>query len=148
MITISGRPLDRLESVLRSWEGTPRMAGQRVKGGGADCAGFVVGVMEEMVGSKMEHPPLLDAFQVRSTAEKAFREYFDAFPTEILKGEEVEPGDIILVGRQNIGKEHILFVGNGALWHCGHKGVSKTGTALQGNMRVKKILRYKDKGDW
>lgn len=148
MIVISGTLRDRLDAVLCSWEGTPRMAGQRAKNIGTDCAGFIAGIMEEMVGGRLDSPPLLDAFQVRCTAEKAFRKYLGAFPADVLDGDVVEPGDVLLVGRRGMGMEHVLFAGNTYLWHCNHVGVAKTGGTLQGGMSVKKILRYRDKGDW
>ena len=147
MLRIGGRPRDRLNDILISWEGTPRMAGQRTRGIGTDCAGFIAGVMEELVGG-MPSVPLDEAFQVRTTAEVAFRAYLAAYPAEVLEGSLAEPGDVVIVGRPSRGLEHAMFVGNKYLWHCGNRGVSKTGLVLQGGMVAKKILRYKDKADW
>ena len=95
---ISGQNRDRLESILKEWEGTPRMMGQKAKGAGADCVGFIVGVMQELVGAKMANPPLADAFQVRSTTEQAFRDYLKAYPADIVEGDTIEPGDVVLAG--------------------------------------------------
>jgi cell wall-associated NlpC family hydrolase len=145
---ITGQPRPRLDAILASWEGTPRMAGQRTKGVGTDCAGFVAGVLEELVGYKMGTVPLESAFQTRKTSVASFKLFLDAFPAEVLEDVDIEPGDVLIVGRRTQGLEHALFVGNKYLWHCGHRGVSKTGTTLQGRMIVKKILRYKDKESW
>lgn len=148
MLTIQGVSRDRLDGVLMSWEGTPRMAGQRAKGVGTDCAGFVAGVLEELTNDKMDSIPLETSFQVRTTAESAYKSFLKSFPADVVEGDVLEPGDVILVGRSTRGLEHALFAGNKYLWHCGHSSVQKTGTILQGGMVVKKILRYKDKGGW
>lgn len=149
VMIISGQPKDRLDDTLSSWEGTPRMAGQRSKGVGTDCAGFIAGVMEELVEYSMDDVPLDSAFQTGCTAQVAFKAYLKAFPADVLDfNGEAEPGDVVLVGRSSRGLEHAMFVGNKYLWHCGNQGVSKTGLTLQGRMVVKKILRYKDKANW
>ena len=45
---------DRLQDVLRGWEGTPYRAGAQAKGrdGGVDCVRFVCGVLDELYGER------------------------------------------------------------------------------------------------
>ena len=147
MIFIQGKRRERLGQILNDWEGTPRMMGQKAKGAGADCVGFIVGVMQELVGNKMDNPPLADAFQVRSTTEQSFRAYLKAYPADVVEGEVVEPGDIIIVGTKIQPMKHAMIAGNRFLWHCGANVVERASFTLDG-MRVNKILRYKDKGGW
>jgi hypothetical protein len=124
------------------------MKGQKVKGVGTDCVGFIVGVMEEMVGDTLDHAPLADAFQVRNSFEKSLRMYLKAYPAYSVSVADVEAGDVLLIGRDRKGLEHVLMVGNDNLWHCGSRGVSRAGLNVQSPMVLKKVLRYRYKETW
>jgi hypothetical protein len=123
------------------------MSGQRAKGIGTDCVGFVVSVVTELSGQTFKKPPLSNAFKVRSSSMKAFRQYLKAFPADVIEGEDIEPGDVVLAGYADQPMKHAYIAGNKSLWHCGTSCVTRTGFDLSG-MFVSKILRCKNKGGW
>lgn len=119
-----------------------------VKRRGADCIGFVQGVLEELyrrkfdlgrkspVGLSHESDAFL-AFAVRALG---------VLPIE--KSETIGCGDLILERPEN-GHAHIYIVGykKGMLFHCLHGvGVCFTGTANLANNLT--LYRLKDKEQW
>ncbi len=150
----------RLETILSEWSRTPYMAGQRVKGVGADCREFVVGVLDELYRRKKPTPLTRlgpdSAHHGNEVADKAVREMIRAFPSTVIRGHTVEPGDILVSSgfaeyapdRQ----KHVLIAGSGpgSLWHCNDinrfSGVAKVPFSMAG--RIIRIYRPKDKGKW
>jgi cell wall-associated NlpC family hydrolase len=150
------RPLKRLEFVLRRWDRTPYMAGQRCRGIGVDCVQFVTAVLDELHGVSTKVPRLRpdsavhDGRQALPTI-KAIRAGFESV---VVRDSTIEPGDVIVVratpfpsGPRRYG--HVLIAGweVGTLFHAASPtGVSKT--SLQGLQDVLRVYRDVNKDQW
>lgn len=105
--------------MLKSWYNTPWMPSCSVKGRGADCIGFVSGVLDELYrkpfGALGSSPVGLShqSNKFMAFAEKALR----IWPLE--KSETVGPGDLVL-SRESHGHAHLYITGAvpHSLWHC------------------------------
>lgn len=119
---------DRINRVLESWAGTPYRPYTRIKGRGADCREFVVGVLDELY--RRAEPTKLDLVaQDLSTHQPnlAFRFYramLKHFPHErppVSPAGEIliESGDV-LIHRVGRGPGHVALVGVRPyeLWHA------------------------------
>lgn len=144
----------RLDSILREWDGTPWMAGQACKGRGADCRYFLMGVLDELYGITEPLPPRLPqdtSANNRALAVASVRQISTRYPCRVATGETIEPGDVLIVSRPATHEEtleHGMIVGVGdplPVWHCGSAGVCFT--ALTGSV-VKIIFRPLNKERW
>jgi cell wall-associated NlpC family hydrolase len=90
----------RIWDVMQSWCGTPYIPGQRSKQSGVDCVQLVAGVLDELYRKGRTNLPRFSPDQSQHGSEpavavvKALRE---AYPCHRVDGDEVEPGDIIVV---------------------------------------------------
>lgn len=141
----------RLDSVLRSWSGTPWMKGQCCKGRGVDCWFFVVGVLDELYRITPPLPPRLPldtAINNRPGAVAAIKSLTDRYPTSKAVG-DVEPGDVVIVRNPATRwgtLQHAMIVGlNSQFWHAGTGGVGFT--SLVG-WSVERIFRPLNKETW
>ena len=147
---------DRLESVLQSWRGTPYGLGQQCKGMAVDCVRFVCGVLDEMYQQPyqdIEHLPDDIAFHSREKAISGMKLIMRLFPTYTsIRGNEVEPGDILVCGSKSGGPGHAMIVGTqqSVLWHSNTHKVVQTGLAFpqSGMYYLHRILRTSDKNRW
>lgn len=147
---------DRLETVLRSWKGTPYGLGQQCKGMAVDCVRFVCAVLDEMYQQpyqKIEHLPDDIAFHSRDKAIDAFRMIMRLFPDYIsVRGKEVEAGDVLICGSKSGGPGHAMIAGTkqSILWHSNSHKVVQTGLAFPqaGMYYLHRILRTSDKNRW
>lgn len=146
----------RLNSVLRSWLGTPWCKGQCVRGIGIDCFYFVTAVLDELHGITAELPPRLPmdtAQNNRPLALATVRAFTNRYPCEVLRDVPIESGDM-LIGRRGQSHDetfqHAMIVGPEPvpqLWHCpgpGH-GVCYS---PQAPWIVVQILRPTEKTKW
>ncbi len=130
--TVATNWQNRLETVLRSWEGTPWAAGQCCPGRGVDCRYFVCGVLDELYQIRSPLPPrkpLDTAIHNRDGAVTALRQLIDRYPSETIPVDSAfEPGDVLIV-RPPLAHDqtlkHAIIIGpGGRAWHAGRGGVS------------------------
>lgn len=147
---------DRLEAVLQSWKGTPYCLGQQCKGMAVDCVRFVCGVLDEMYQQPYKTVGVLQddiAFHSREAASEGFRTIMQLYPDHTaLRGNEVEPGDILICGSKYGGPGHAMIAGTrqSTLWHTNSHKVVQTGLAFPqaGMYHLHRILRADDKDKW
>lgn len=148
--------LSTLDAVLRSWLGTPWVAGQSRRGVGADCWGFVAGVLDELHGySQPTVRPVLsfegewhepEASMVLSMGRAG------NWPHVLRpRKSEIEPGDVLIVRvGQKGGPGHVLIAGVNpqTLWHANPGvGVCSTSLRIMGT-RVLRAWRPTEKEAW
>ncbi len=123
---------EKLDAVLRSWQGTPFSSGQCCRGRAVDCRYFVVGVLDELHGTTAPLPrrmPPDTATHNRPGAVAALREMIDRWPSKNLdvKRDALEPGDVVIVRPPRSHRDtlkHAMIVGlNGTVWHASMAGV-------------------------
>ena len=146
----------RLEHILRSWEGTGYIPGQRSRGVAADCVGFVTGVLDELDGRERGrtgdippdaafHSPL-KAWGAIARLRRLYK------PCKAWRGNVLEPADIVVVGPTGGGPAHIMLVGPrpNTLWHCSSPfGVKQAGWALEEGREILHIVyRLADRRRW
>lgn len=147
---------NRLEDVLQSWRSTPYGLGQRCKGVAVDCVRFVCAVVDEMYQQPyqdIEHLPDDIAFHSREKAIDAFRMMIRLFPDHTsVRGNEVEPGDVVICGSKSGGPGHAMIVGTkqSILWHSNSHKVVQTGLAFPqaGMYYLHRVLRVTNKDKW
>lgn len=133
---------DELQRVLLSWEGTPYMKGQQVKGVGVDCWRFVDAVMAELHGIQHEPlPRIAPDLNLHSSTEvyRLVKLAVGRYPHRLLKSHEpVLPGDSVIVKPSaHAGPGHILVAGvePNSLWHAiNGLGVARTSLAVAGHL--------------
>lgn len=142
---------ERLMQVIHSWEGTPWIDGQQLRGRGVDCVRFVVGVLDELYRYDKPPVPVLPqhlGLHNRSDAIKATHAIASRYPHVVVT--EPEPGDIVVV---NIGEQggpgHVAIFGDPPrlVWHA----VSKVGVCFSSASsitRIYKIWRPLEKELW
>ena len=153
---MSKKILLNITAELDSWEGTPYMGGQQVKGQFVDCVRFLTGVYDNLFKIKRSKPPRLypdccihspkDAWNALQLVLDLYSNQFERV-TDL----DLEPGDFIVVGPKNGGPGHGMIVGykNNTLWHCVFPGVHWTGWALTTNIhKIFRIYRAKDRTLW
>lgn len=147
---------DRLEAVLQSWKGTPYGLGQQCKGMAVDCVRLVCGVLDEMYQQPYQHVEVLRddiAFHSREQALAGFHTIMQLYPDHsALRGNEVEPGDILICGSKSGGPGHAMIAGTrqSVLWHTDSHKVVQTGLAFPqaGMYHLHRVLRSNDKDRW
>lgn len=124
---------EKLQKILDSWEGTPYMPGQQMKGAGVDCVRFVCAVLDELYGfSRVAIPELPGdiALHARDTAVAAMRYIMKLYePNEPVLDGVLEPGDILVVAPPKGGPGHAMIAGGreNELWHSMDRRVQRTG---------------------
>jgi cell wall-associated NlpC family hydrolase len=137
-----------LQQILISWEGTPYLAGHRIKRQGVDCVQFVAGVLEEWVGITVECPRLSGtcAYHNEDFAKPVVRALLRCVPAD--KVEVAEPGDIIVsqAGSGDKRPHHVLIASeNPAIWFHSIEGAGVCRTP--GHLwTVHRIYRPRRKG--
>lgn len=141
----------RLEAALVSWEGTPYMRGQQLRGVGVDCVRFVAAVMDEVLGrprTPIETLPDDAALHDRVGAicgMKRLRKLF--WPNKpIPLDAPLEPGDIVVTGPENGGPGHGMIVGArpNTIWHSSGTSVHWTGLRPPKGHKVFRVYRMDD----
>lgn len=139
----------RIGEVLEPWRDTPFMAGQQVRGGGADCIRFVVAVLAELYHeeSKVSVPWMPDVSDRRNWLLAS--ELQHRFPNRPLRGSTVllEPGDVVMVGTG--GPSHVLIVGPrpNSLWHA-VQGAAVVETGIGVLDHALRAWRMMEKQNW
>lgn len=151
------KPLEqRIQEVLASWERTPYMKGQMVRGRGVDCVRFVAAALDELYGTGRRDIPNLPqdaSWHNTRLVVTAVKELVRIYgPVDILRdGEPVEPGDILVTAPSEAGGPgHVLMAGGvrGQLWHAMPRdGVRFTGLQVFGQ-RLLRIYRICDRAEW
>ena len=147
---------DRLETVLQSWKGTPYKLGQQCKGIAIDCVRLVCGVLDEMYQQPYQKVEVLRddvAFHSRQAASDGFHTIMRLYPNHSgIRGNEVEPGDILICGSKQGGPGHAMIAGTrqSILWHTNSHKVVQTGLAFPqaGMYHLHRVLRSNDKDKW
>ena len=129
----------RLDSILRSWLGTPWASGQCCRGRGVDCRMFVCAALDELYGIKTPKPariPRDTGSNNLPAAQAMTRTLMERFPIErVASAAEFQPGDILIVNRRGASRaamQHLMIVGVGTptpVWHAGLIGVCYTALA-------------------
>jgi cell wall-associated NlpC family hydrolase len=160
--TLNGKEvMARMEEVLQEWAGTPYRSGQKCKGVGADCIGFVFSIIDELDGRERAQSALLPpdaALHDRGGAFRAVAAMRRLYaPAERLRKPrggklELEPGDLLVVGTSKGGPGHIMIVGprRNTIWHTTViPGAHQAGWALgTGYERIYAVYRLKDRHRW
>lgn len=141
LVDLQWRPMDdkraqaALGAVLKSWESTPYMPGQDVKGVGVDCIRFVVKVMDELNGTTTEVRTLpgdvcVHAPGIAQAGLDRLVGQFGLLPA----GPQIEPGDLLVTGPEGGGPGHVKIVGDrkNVLWHTSAHGVCQVGIGMTG----------------
>lgn len=90
----------RLMAVLRSWEGTGYMSGQRAKGMYVDCVGLAAGVLDELcrrpVPTIIPRLPPNSGMHDKAAGAATIKAFRRGFPSVAVEGGQIEPGDVIV----------------------------------------------------
>ena len=141
----------RLEQMLMLWKGTPYLSGQGRRGRGVDCVHFIVAIYDMLLGTDHTFTKLPQdaSFHNKAQAEASLRMFFRMYPCSPVKGDTVQPGDIVICGPvgKNGGPGHGMIVGSDSLWHVDSRSVCKAGLAVmqKGAFAFKQIRRLKDR---
>jgi cell wall-associated NlpC family hydrolase len=151
----------RMLRVLEGWAGTKYLSGQRCKGVGVDCIGFVFGLIDELDGkgrASFASIPSDAALHSKVTAYKAVvalrRTYSPAIRLRKAQGSPMalEPGDLLVVGTQLGGPGHLMIVGprKNTIWHAmPGSQVAQCGWCTgDGYERVFAVYRLLDRDAW
>ena len=138
----------RLSFVLESWRGVRWKPGGYLRMPGVDCVRFVACVLDDLEHTSIA-PTLPQLAQdigkhQPDAAAIAADEMVRSWAPEFLRGDEVEPGDVIVTAGGKGGPAHALIVGPrpNTAWHCvprsgvccvglGHIGMDAIGRALR-----------------
>lgn len=129
----------RLARILASWEGTPYMAGQGLRGVAADCVRSMVSIICEWVKQpvpELETLPNDAAMHTRRGAIRSMYTIRRKLPphkrVRVQDAKTVRPGDILVTGARSGGPGHAIIVGpqRNTLWHATSTGFNKCGWAL------------------
>lgn len=136
----------RLERILKSWEGTPYTTGQQSKGQAVDCVRFVGAVLDEWRGRAPEAavprlPPdasFHDPELARGALAAFLRLYGPWDDVRLEPGCFLEPGDTLAVGRAGPGHAIIVGAGRNELWEIAGPGrkVRRGGFGIDPGMLV------------
>lgn len=138
-----------------SWQGTPYMHNQQVKGRAVNCLRFACGVWDDLFGWHRELPndlPGDTGFHNPKAAWLALRELLKVYPEHmVVRDRDVEPGDLVVVSTALAGPSHAYIVGfqPNTLWHAIKPAVCWTGIQLDFRTnRVRRIYRIRDRRAW
>jgi len=146
-----------LERVLLEWENTPYFSGSAVKQAGVDCVRFVCAVFKELEGDPLDNDtikllPPDAAMHNRSGAILVMKYILNLLqPIKEISSQEVEPGDILVVGPANGGPGHAMIVTpwKNVLMHAGTAKVCRTGFHLATHyQKVFKVFRKGNRQCW
>lgn len=144
----------RYEDILRSWEGTPWVAGQCVRGKCTDCVRFVIAVLDEMYVIKAPLIPRKNqqfSYHNREAAFELAHMIATRYPSEVIKdSKDIMPADVVVVrNSEEGGPGHVLLAGvmPFSLWHCA-QDVGVCRTSLTQFKIVEKIWRPLEKSRW
>ncbi len=140
-----------LEKELLSWKDTPYVPGQCMVDRGVDCVHFIVAVYDVMTNKfyQVTKLPQDASFHNKVLVEASLRQFFRMYPSHVVNGSVVQPGDVIICGPvgKNGGPGHGMVVGKDSLWHVDGNCVCKAGLAVmqQGAYAFRQIRRLKDR---
>lgn len=135
-----------LDSIARSWVGTPYMEGASTKGVGVDCYHFVVHCLDEWLGqvptdlrfnrSRGKNDPIYLSNFIGALAERV--RMFRVF-------EEPKPNDVAVM-RVNGVSFHVGIVTGSGVWHATRRGVelSSVQSLNTGISRIHRVYRHVD----
>lgn len=131
------------------------MHNQQVKGRAVNCLRFACGVWDDLFGWRRKLPRDLpgDAgIHSPGAAMRALRDLLLVYPEHVrVRGRDVQPGDLVVVGPALAGPTHAYIVGPrpNTLWHATPPRVSSTGIELDFRTnRVRRIYRISDRTAW
>lgn len=131
----------RLVEVGREWVGTRYHAGQAVKGQGADCCGFVLGVLAEAgIGDWRQ----MMLGRPRHVPKEFIRERCEQIALAWDEG-EMEPGEVLYSLIQGTEEHLSIYAGGGRVLHASlrlSRCVAETDIALAGVV----VARYRFAG--
>lgn len=144
---------DRLACTLQSWRRTPYRDGQAMKGVGVNCATFIAEILAELEyrscpDIRIPNPKI--AFHNKASALGALRRFRRCFPGfKKVEGRDVEPGDILVIGKVDKGPGHCLIVGHqkNTVWECHQYGVAQSGWILWNGWRIYSIYRKENRSE-
>jgi len=140
-----------LETELISWKDTPYVPGQCIIQIGVDCVHFIAAVFDTMTNTfyQVSLLPQDASFHNKALAEASMRKFFRMYPSHVVNGDVVQPGDVIICGPvgKNGGPGHGMIVGKDSLWHVDGSCVCKAGLAVMqhGAYAFRQIRRLKDR---
>ena len=143
-----------LDQVLHSWEGTPYMQNQAVRGVGVDCIRFIASVLDELTGQLGEYKTLPADTSLHSpeSAYEVLQIFRDVYsPNRSIRDGCTQPGDVVVIGADNGAPGHGMIVGTekNTMWHVTRgPGVHKTGFAIAKGYRVFDIFRMQERYRW
>jgi hypothetical protein len=149
--------LKRLDDELRSWEDTPFLVGQMIKGMGVDCIHFVCAVLDSMYRKSRAHrlPRLrYDAALHRCNGtQEAVDVIRILYPDhQQIHDRHLQPGDVATTGPENGGVGHIVIAGpeQNTFWHAQGRSVRKSGLDVLGKVYNLQGAAYRvtNKRDW
>jgi len=142
----------RLGRILAEWDGTRYMAGSAAKRGGVDCVRFVCSVLDELqpaVRADLETLPEDAALHDRDAAIRGMRRIRSRYNAQVVRGVDVEPGDVLASGPADGGPGHALIVGpHRTLWHStSGTGVARMGWSFANHIhKVFRVYRLNEVG--
>jgi len=140
-----------MEFALIEWEGTPHRTEWSHKGRGVDCVRFVSQHLDMLTGTSntIESLPPDTAFHNKKSAVQGLKKLLRLYPSEVVEGDIVQPGDVVIAGPLAGGPGHGMLVGVKHLWHC-ESTVCRAGLACLcgGTNHFKEVRRLKDRGSW
>lgn len=150
----------RIDEVLRSWNGTPYMSGQQLKGEAVDCVHFGAAVADELYGWHNDLPDNIALDACSHDAEESWRQVRKLLAVYPQLGPvrpredglyDVEPGDLVVVGPASGGPGHLMVVGArpNTMWEADKPAVREVGIQHDPQTRhVKHVYRFADRWRW
>jgi len=143
----------RLETILKSWKGTPYSRGQRCKGMGVDCVRFICSVLDELEGLEPRPPrslPADESLKYPKSARASIKRLLAPFrPYYTITDKRVEPGDVLVTGPIAGGPGHVIIVGprKGTVWQAVRPRVHITGMGYVDlpYMKLYRVLRRENR---
>ena len=109
---------DRLRDILYEWRNTPYRHACSVKGGGADCIGFVAGVLAETgAAPTVRIPDYPRDWHIHNDKERLLDGIRSAFNVDQIPVCRPANGDIILYRFGKCASHSAIFC-DGYIWHC------------------------------
>lgn len=147
--------LEKLRSILESWQDTKYGSGQRCRGVAADCIGFVSGALDDIDGRPRAQDPRVPVDSCLHDPERsraAVRDLLDVYKPWVSVSRDLQPFDVVVAGPAGGGPGHVLLVGpqRNTLWHCSQgQGVHMSGWALgEGYESSHAAYRLGDRERW